>query len=84
MVTIRKYRDFHMAIGGVEEFAVLKYGIFSGRFGDDDAAWLEPVEGLEAAYNRVKDIATERPEKYFVFSASTKEPVGSIDTTKQE
>jgi hypothetical protein len=60
-----------------------KYGIFSGSFGDDDAMWLESVEELEAAYNRMNEIATERPGKYFIFSPGTKEAVRSLDTTKR-
>lgn len=71
-------------MGRRSEFPVSKYGIFSGWFGDDDAMWLESVEGLEAAYNRMKEIATERLGKYFIFSARTKEAIASIDTTEQQ
>lgn len=71
-------------MGRRSEFAVSRYGIFSGCFGDDDAVWLESVEGLEAAYNRMKEIATERPGKYFIFSSNTKEAIASIDTTEQQ
>jgi hypothetical protein len=46
--------------------------------------WLESVEGLEAAFERMREIATERPGKYFIFSPSTKEAVASLDTTQQK
>jgi hypothetical protein len=75
---------FSCGHGDAEEFAVSKFSVFSGCFGDDDAVWLESVDGLEAACNRMKEIAGERPGKYFVFSSSAKKAVESIDTTEQE
>lgn len=59
-----------------------RYGIFFGSFGEDDATWLESVEGLEAACKRMEKIATDLPGRYFVFSPDSKEPLASIDTTK--
>jgi hypothetical protein len=58
-----------------------RYGIFSGSFEEEGAIWLESVEGLEAACNRVGRIATEAPGRYFIFSPDSEEPLVSIDTT---
>ena len=61
-----------------------KYKIVSGCFGSHEVMWLESVDGLEAAHNRMKEIATERPGKYFIFSSNTKVAIASIDTTEQQ
>jgi len=58
-----------------------QYGIFSGSFGEDDVTWLESVEGFDAAYDRMKQIGTERPGKYFLFSRDARKALASIDTT---
>ena len=58
-----------------------QYGIFSGSFDEDEAMWLESVEDFDSAYNRMKQIATERPGKYFIFSRDATEALASIDTT---
>ena len=60
-----------------------KYKIVSGCFGSHEVMWLESVDGLEAAFERMKEIAAQQPGKYFIFSPSTKQSVASIDTTQQ-
>jgi hypothetical protein len=62
---------------------VAKYDIFSG-LRDKDAVWLECVEGLGAAYERMKKIAAKSPGPYFVFCAQTHAVLASIDTSKIE
>jgi|SRR5215469_9946907 len=42
------------------------FHIFSG-FRDKDALWLESVEGLGAANERMKQLGAEDPGPYFVF-----------------
>jgi len=42
---------------------------------------LESVEGFDAAYDRMKQIGTERPGKYFLFSRDARKALASIDTT---
>jgi len=72
-------------VGGVSRCGRLfmKYGIFSGSYLKEDATWLESVEGLDAACDRMKKIANEHPGKYFIFSSDKRKAVGSIDTTDQ-
>jgi hypothetical protein len=59
----------------------MSYGIFSGSFGDEQTLWMESVDGLEAAFNRMQEIAVDQPGKYFIFSPDSSEPIASIDTT---
>jgi hypothetical protein len=42
------------------------FDLFAGA-PDRDAAWLETVVGLEAAKERVNELAAENPGEYFVF-----------------
>jgi len=60
---------------------VPKFDIFFGRYRDGDAQWLECAEGLGMAYERMKELAMERPGPYFVFSCPTREVLASVDTT---
>jgi hypothetical protein len=59
------------------------YHIFSGFFRDIDVMWLEAVEGLGAANERMRAIAAEKPGPYFIFSMATNSVFGSIDTSIQ-
>ena len=53
--------------------SVPEYDLFSGIF-DKNAMWLEAVEGLGNAFERMKDLASEAPGSYFVFC--TQNPSG--------
>jgi len=44
------------------------FDIFSGHQ-DGDAVWLEAVEGLGTAYERMKKLARDTPGRYFIFDA---------------
>jgi hypothetical protein len=57
------------------------FEIFSGRFGDPDAVWIEVVEGLGQACVRMKAIAAEKPGPYFVFHLASRQVLASTDTT---
>jgi len=46
------------------------FDIFSGT--QKNAAWIETVEGLSAARERLQQIAREKPGQYFIFSALTR------------
>jgi hypothetical protein len=59
-----------------------KFDIFLGFFGNQDAVWLECVEGLAAAKQRMDEIARERPGQYFVFYPPNRAVLASTDTTK--
>lgn len=57
-----------------------KYDIFSGS-GYRDALWIEAVEGLGAANERIKELAAEKPGAYFVFCTARGVVVARVDTT---
>jgi hypothetical protein len=60
------------------------YDIFAGRYGDTGAPWIEPVEGLGCAYERMKEIAAKERGPYFVFDAHSRKVLASVDTTARE
>jgi len=59
---------------------VPRYHIFSG-VRDKDALWLESVEGLGAANERMKERAAEKPGPYFIFCTDTHAVLASINTS---
>ncbi len=60
--------------------SVPEYDLFSGIF-DKNAMWLEAVEGLGNAFERMKDLASEAPGSYFVFCTRTHQVLASVDTS---
>jgi len=58
---------------------MLSFDIFRGRYGDKDVAWIEAVEGLAAARERMEEIAAEQPGDYFVFSAYDRRALAVIN-----
>jgi len=60
---------------------VPNYHVFSGSR-DKDALWLESIEGLGAANERMEQLAAEKPGPYFIFSTDTTFS-RSIDTSIQ-
>ena len=59
---------------------IAKYDIFSGR-NDKRATWVESVEGLGNAADRMKELAHRTPGSYFVFCPRTHKILASIDTS---
>jgi len=57
------------------------FNIFAGS-GDKDAMWLETVEGLNNAQQRMERIAAQVPGRYFVFSVHSRAVLAKTDTTK--
>ena len=57
------------------------FDIFRGRFGDADVVWIEAVEGLAVARERMEHFASEAPGPYFVFSSFSHVVLAAIDTT---
>lgn len=55
------------------------YDIFSGQV-NNAAIWLEAVEGLGNAYQRMTELASSSPGCYFIFCARTHTVRGSINT----
>ncbi len=62
--------------------SVPEYDLFCGIF-DKNAMWLEAVEGLGNAFERMKDLASEAPGSYFVFCTRTHQVMASVDTSVQ-
>jgi hypothetical protein len=56
-----------------------KFDIFSGHI-DSNAMWLESVEGLSRARDRMRQIAVEKPGYYFVFSPVSNSVLSEIET----
>jgi len=56
-----------------------KFDIFSGDR-DKDAQWIEAVEGLAKANERMQQLAAQRPGKYFIFYTGTHTVVANIET----
>ena len=54
------------------------FDIFSGTF--KKAWWIEAVEGLSNARERMQQIAEEKPGQYFLFCTRTHESVVEIQT----
>jgi len=56
------------------------FDIFQGTFGSRDVLWIEAVEGLAAAKQRMDEIACKRPGKYFVFYSHERTVLASTNT----
>ena len=57
--------------------------IFRGHFGSKDAMWIEAIEGLGNAVDRMHIFAAEKPDSYFVFDARTHKVIATTDTTRK-
>ena len=57
------------------------FDIFSGRFRQKDAIWIDSVEGLAEACQAMLRAAAEKPVPHFVLSSHGCVAVPSIDTT---
>jgi hypothetical protein len=55
------------------------FDIFSGE-SEQDAVWVECVEGLSAAQERMKQIAELAPGRYFLFSVQDHIVLARIET----
>jgi hypothetical protein len=62
---------------------VPKFDIFSGSV-DKDAIWIEAVEGLANAKDRMDELAAKLPGKYFVFCCFSHTVMAVTDTRKEE
>jgi len=57
------------------------FDIFQGAVGSTDVLWIEAVEGLAAAKQRMDEIAREQPGRYFVFYSHERTVLASTNTT---
>jgi hypothetical protein len=58
---------------------VSRFDIFSGTHQGNRAIWLDGVNDFEEAKQKMLSIATEKPGKYFVFSAQENRIVAEIE-----
>ena len=56
------------------------YHIFAGP--DEDAVWVEAVDGLGSAHERMEKLAAAVPGPYFIYSSKTYGIVATIDTSR--
>jgi hypothetical protein len=57
----------------------LTFDIFSGEL-EKDARWLEAVQGFDSAKERMQQIASERPGKYFIFCVANRSVLERTET----
>ena len=58
------------------------FDVFSGTPGEDPL-WLETVEGLSNARERMEQLAANEPGRYFVFSPLTNATLSRIESFKK-
>jgi hypothetical protein len=58
-----------------------QFDIFAGEPGEKNAMWVEAIEDLKVANDRLRALASEKPGKYFVFCVRTREIVSAVDTS---
>ena len=58
------------------------YDIFFGQ-SRETALWVEAVEGIIPAYERMLHIAAQKPGSYFVCCQTSHQAVASTDTTSE-
>lgn len=58
-----------------------RFDIFLGRYLEEGSYWIDAAAGFEEAYQTMLLLAVTKPGPYFIFDASEKACVGTIDTT---
>jgi hypothetical protein len=58
-----------------------RFDVFFGLL-DNDARWIESVESLGAAHERIKELAAATPGPYFVFDTVSHKVLAKIDSTQ--
>ena len=56
------------------------FDIFQGSGNKNDVQWLECIEGLDAARDRMYEIAAQRPGMYYVLNLQARLLVAKTDT----
>jgi hypothetical protein len=67
---------------GVSVVAGLRYNIYSGTH-QQNARWIETVEGLATAVERMHKQAIKSPGPYIIFCPRDRTILATIDTTKR-
>ena len=60
-----------------------RFDIFRGIPFEKDAIWVETVEGLANARERMEKLAAEKPGRYFVFAPLSRSILALADTTPE-
>jgi len=60
------------------------FAIFSGHFKQRDVLWIEAREELMEAYEKMLQIAADKPGPYFILSTDTQTCVASVDTSLRD
>jgi hypothetical protein len=55
------------------------FDIFSGA-PEENGLWVEAIEGLSSAHQRMGQIAAEKPGRYFLFSTADQSILTRVDT----
>lgn len=63
------------------KFSLQSYDIFSGA--ESDALWIECVDGLTAAIDRMNAIADDMPGLYFIFGSRERKVLARADTREK-
>ena len=59
---------------------VPRFDLFSGT-PEWDATWIDAIDGLTKARDRMERLAADKPGRYFIFSTPRSTVVMEIDTT---
>jgi hypothetical protein len=59
--------------------ATVIYDVFAGEPGKD-AMWVQAVAGLENAQQRMRQLSTEKPGRYFLFCAAEDAVIAQIES----
>ena len=62
-----------------DEVTVETFHVFSGA-PEENGLWVETIDGLSNARQRMEQIATQKPGKYFLFSGSSQSILTRIET----
>ena len=58
------------------------FDIFSGHFRQKDATWIEAREDLPQAYQKMLQVAADKPGPYFILSSNDAQTcVAAVDTS---
>jgi len=60
------------------------FDIFFGHFKQRDVLWIEAREELMEAYEKMLQIAADKPGPYFILSTDTQTCVASVDTSLRD
>lgn len=57
------------------------FDVFSGRYREAGANWIDAVDGFEEAYKMMLMLAAIKPGPYFIFDSRDQSCAGNVDST---